>query len=820
VTEVLFIGKLPVNHGDRVLVKLTGEDADPGVNVARVRVSSRTDTNGFELALTETGPDTGIYVAALSVGATTDAAAGRIAALVDGEEIVAVPLVDPDRRASLRYEDRTPPSAPRIACATHPSLVQNTFEATSDPLGDWRNVGGKIGATLNLERSETMEGGGSTPSGSYLKLTKIADRGHFGAIACAHAFDVRQYPLLTFDYRIPADVKLEVELDESRLVRFNDDAEDPPQPTLAAFRDMVGRLPDIVSDGAWHRTALDLAAAMGEGADEVGAIREIRFINWDKAAFRKLEFGRTGSQGASWCIDNFRIVGYGGRDAEFSWSAEDEAGVAGYGYVLDHNPETMPGTNVLVQETRKTFRGLDDGRWYFHVRARDVVGNWGPANHHMVFVDETPPVLEAQPLDVTTCSEGSALIRLRVDDGDGSGVSPATLRFRVGGLSYGIGSTSVTYDAATRLATFNPAQEDPRLVLFNTDSRTSEPIRVEATDCAGHRSELVFRPTLPEPTASPLRVTPPEPDGSNCWYTAAPRIKCDTAAGGSVAYAWDIAPEDDEWFRKGNSINRLVATATEANGRTRRYVRAFRLDSTVPRVTARADADGRIVLEHDDYARAPGGLNCVLYRTAAMDGGDAAGEQEADLDLSGVTPERLRAFRAARWRGMLNVRQSDIYTFLVRLRVQQAVALTVDGEMVLQGAMAGKVTEPRSRPVLLKRGLHSVEISAKAPDGRALPVRLFWSGEGQGGEGARRRVSADALLALRPLARIFYRLSDGVEQTYAGPIAVPIQSGILRCRAEDEAGHRGVDQVVDAAAVFTAGRQQAAGLNLQGGIKP
>jgi RHS repeat-associated protein len=68
-----------------------------------------------------------------------------------------------------------------------------------------------------------------------------------------------------------------------------------------------------------------------------------------------------------------------------SWPAvPDAGGLAGYGVVLDDQPDTIPST---VTQTGTTYSAtLPEGIDYLHVRAGDKAGNWGPTTHYKINV--------------------------------------------------------------------------------------------------------------------------------------------------------------------------------------------------------------------------------------------------------------------------------------------------------------------------------------------------------------------------------------------------------------------------------------------------
>jgi hypothetical protein len=82
-------------------------------------------------------------------------------------------------------------------------------------------------------------------------------------------------------------------------------------------------------------------------------------------------------------------------DAEFQWSVPpDPAKIAGYHWVMDHAPLTVPGPGAgqYTTATSASKQGLPDGEWWFHVAAVDRAGNAGiQAGHWRLRITRSPP---------------------------------------------------------------------------------------------------------------------------------------------------------------------------------------------------------------------------------------------------------------------------------------------------------------------------------------------------------------------------------------------------------------------------------------------
>ena len=86
-----------------------------------------------------------------------------------------------------------------------------------------------------------------------------------------------------------------------------------------------------------------------------------------------------------WSADNSPII---------EW-ATDEAlsGIAGYSFAWDHAPSTTPDEEVDLTEEENWFRKeqVEDGVWYFHLRAKDKAGNVSEAAHYQIKIDAGIP---------------------------------------------------------------------------------------------------------------------------------------------------------------------------------------------------------------------------------------------------------------------------------------------------------------------------------------------------------------------------------------------------------------------------------------------
>jgi len=113
----------------------------------------------------------------------------------------------------------------------------------------------------------------------------------------------------------------------------------------------------------------------------------------------------------------------------FGFTAADEtSGIRGYSFDFDRSPNTQPD-EVVEPGTSVSYQDVEDGDWYFHVRAIDQAGNAGDTATYHIIIDTTapePPVIMVQPkltndgnieiLGTTASSDGPVTVQVYIRD--------------------------------------------------------------------------------------------------------------------------------------------------------------------------------------------------------------------------------------------------------------------------------------------------------------------------------------------------------------------------------------------------------------------
>ncbi len=355
--------------------------------------------------------------------------------------------------------DKRPPARPRLVAPA--PLEFNDFERS---LGTWRPFGGPDGARLTLVRN------GARWGRRCLLAENRRTGGTIGTMARWRPFDVKRYPVLSFDYRIEptthvnlllfsAGARYEVELTDSRGGALN-----------------LGRISGGTADGKWRRAEVDLEHAL--------RYRRRRIIH--SIGFADLGPGSSTTSNA--CrIDNWVLLPAvnGSRPVVFKWRADDESGIAGYAAVLDRAKDTLPAEKITTADASlKMPGGLAEGTWYLHVRARDRAGNWGPTAHWRFKVrhhqEKTAPKVTAvsPAAGSTACPQ---YIEVSFEE-TGSGLSAHDVELVAGGKTFRPGDEGVSFFPASGRLRLDLTGFDGRLRLAPGQVKCS----IRAADYAGN----------------------------------------------------------------------------------------------------------------------------------------------------------------------------------------------------------------------------------------------------------------------------------------------------------------------------------------------
>jgi predicted RNA-binding Zn-ribbon protein involved in translation (DUF1610 family) len=133
---------------------------------------------------------------------------------------------------------------------------------------------------------------------------------------------------------------------------------------------------------------------------------------------------------------------YNTNDVHILWKdvGHDRSGIDGYSVEWDHSATTVPDEiKDFEQGTHETTKTLDDGSWYFHIRARDNSLNWNLSATHFgpVDIDTTPPESVLITINDGADYTNSKLVTLSVTALDALGGSGVTqLAFSNDGSSW------------------------------------------------------------------------------------------------------------------------------------------------------------------------------------------------------------------------------------------------------------------------------------------------------------------------------------------------------------------------------------------------
>jgi len=178
------------------------------------------------------------------------------------------------------------------------ALAASTSRPIPNPLGAWatrREDALKVTALVASEKDGAR---------NAIKITNAQSGGDWTAYISRQPFDAAQKPVLSFDYRVPGDVKVNLYLkveDRWREVVFTGDtplASDGPAnqrvtkfgvlpagPSEVDSSVRIGAFANVQADGKWHRASIDLLSAL-KAANMSTTVQEIALAAPDQGYLR------------------------------------------------------------------------------------------------------------------------------------------------------------------------------------------------------------------------------------------------------------------------------------------------------------------------------------------------------------------------------------------------------------------------------------------------------------------------------------------------------------------------------------------------------
>ena len=208
-------------------------------------------------------------------------------------------------RAQLWYESEKPAPLPSLPDAPPPvepvqrpdrTAIADSFERD---MGEWHTLAKPIAVRLDLDDSTASAGKRS------LRITNLRPGGPMVAYALVGGFRASDWPHLSFDYRMPPEVKVDVYLylgDAWHAVRLTGNT-----PDSGSVR-VLGDFPDVRADGQWHHAEFDLLPPLQRLYPQRQTF-QVDYLAFASPDERYLRCGIGGNpMAAAYWLDEFRLT--------------------------------------------------------------------------------------------------------------------------------------------------------------------------------------------------------------------------------------------------------------------------------------------------------------------------------------------------------------------------------------------------------------------------------------------------------------------------------------------------------------------------------
>jgi hypothetical protein len=177
-------------------------------------------------------------------------------------------------------------------------FVKDTFEAD---LGEWSGRDAEAGASVIRDCDEGENGN------CYVRVTNKNFGGNFSCNVVTTPFDVSQYPLISFDYRVKDGTKVDFYVRVAGRwydIGFTDDRNEYRNKDVNIA--YLGQIRGITPDDNWHHADFNLCNLLRQRTRNT-LVESIILADWNVGGYMKLEFG-SNMQDATVHFDNFTIA--------------------------------------------------------------------------------------------------------------------------------------------------------------------------------------------------------------------------------------------------------------------------------------------------------------------------------------------------------------------------------------------------------------------------------------------------------------------------------------------------------------------------------
>jgi len=264
--------------------------------------------------------------------------------------------------ANLRWTtpDEAPPAPP-----TSFSFRIRGIDPLDDfehDLGEWRTLGGWDGAALHRYRHASPQ------EGTSLRLLNRRIAGPAGAWAVETPYNASAFPLLTFRYRLPASMEVNL------LVKANGRWYEITATGIDNLWPLLGRIHKFQADNQWHDAQVDLYRLLGSRLRS--KLITVEALAWGDT------FRMSSPQATAWWVDDFCRVPAVPAGGELTIDLEGPQAqpITAYSHLLDDKPTTTPPEQETGRGASLKIKPSATVR-FLHVRVQLADGRWSSPRH-------------------------------------------------------------------------------------------------------------------------------------------------------------------------------------------------------------------------------------------------------------------------------------------------------------------------------------------------------------------------------------------------------------------------------------------------------